>query len=125
MIDDTNDGGIDGREFATQRLTRGAAFQNCNHKFSATGANRIDRQQYGAGLGADGSLRLKDEELRTFELRSLLGGDDLADHSRQDHECCPDERPAPPVVASASGSSIVDQWSTIPTIPASAGTSSG
>src|SRR5688500_6497722 len=106
MVNDADDGGIDRRSLSTNRLGRGAAFDHHQHLFVHPCPDRIDCQQHRSSRRVLQRKWLHKQQLGTLELPVFLRGDDGSNHSCERH-------------------GARSQWSTMPTTPASAGTSVG
>ena len=85
LIDDTDDGGVHGRQLLAERLAGGASFEHDNDALADAGADRIDGQQRRARRLALRRLGLHQQQLRALELRALLRRDDCADDARENH----------------------------------------
>jgi len=85
LIDDTNNRGVDGRQFFAERLAGGASFQHHDDPLAHAGADRVDGQQRHPARLALRGLGLHQQQLRALELRALLSCHDLSNHPRQDH----------------------------------------
>jgi hypothetical protein len=85
VIDDTDNRGINGREFLSERFAGGATLEHDNDALAHTGAHRINGQQCCTPGIALWRLGLHEQQLRALELGPLLRRDDGTHHSGQDH----------------------------------------
>src|ERR1700752_1280764 len=100
MVNNADNSGIDRRSLSTDRLARGAAFDDQQYLFVHACADRINGQQRRAPRRILQRHRLDEQQLRAFEVPVLLRGDDGSDDARERHD-------------------TTSQWSTMPTTPAS------
>src|SRR5262249_47639078 len=105
-VHDADDGRVHRGHPAVECRLGGLAVLNEEHAVPDAGVYRVDGEHGPAPVGPRAIARLYEEQLRAPELGVLLRGDHRSHDLRDQHQ---------PVV----------QWSTMPTIAASAGTSAG
>ena len=85
-IHDADDGSVDRRVLAIERFTGSSPFQHRDDQLATSCANRVDGQESRTGRLASRRLWLHEKQLGALKLWPLVTGDDLADHSTQDHD---------------------------------------
>ena len=109
LIHDAHDRRIHRRHFLADGVAGRSPLEHDQHLLVDARADAVHGQQLRTARRVFERQRLHEQQLCAFELSILLGGDERAGHAREDHVT------AYPMC----------QESTMPTMPASAGTSMG
>lgn len=89
LIDDTDDGGIDGRRLATQRFAGGSSLEDDQHFLVHTRPDTVHRQQRRSTRLIIDAERLHEHQLRTLKLHMFLCRHDRPDNPGDLHAAQP------------------------------------